>query len=183
MNSRPPVGADQPLDRHARAVRAQLVAALPVAHRVDGASAVELRSAFAEPEQRPVAEQEAHARVLRTEHQLLDGAARTGDLDDRRVGREPDSEIACSDGRERLSLAPGRYDLAVRATGQRTVHRHLERAATLDRSHDDADGGVTDSRHDNLDRLAGDDDVGVPSAQDGTPHQRADACGGEVFQC
>ena len=48
----PPVGADQPLDRHATAVRAELVASLPVAHAIDRAPAIELRAAFAEPEKR-----------------------------------------------------------------------------------------------------------------------------------
>ena len=40
------------------AVGLQLIAALAVAHRVDGAAAIELRAAFAEPEERRVAGQE-----------------------------------------------------------------------------------------------------------------------------
>src|SRR5258708_10463981 len=55
---RPAAGADQPLHRHASAVRPQLVPALPVAHDVDGSAAIELRSAFTERQQRRVADQE-----------------------------------------------------------------------------------------------------------------------------
>ena len=62
---RPAVGADQPLDRHAAAVRAQLVAALPVPHRVDDAAAIELRASFAEPEERRLAGEELKRRRRR----------------------------------------------------------------------------------------------------------------------
>jgi hypothetical protein len=50
----PPCRPDQPLHRHARAVGPQLISALAVSHRVDGAAAIELRPALAESEQRCV---------------------------------------------------------------------------------------------------------------------------------
>ena len=52
MNIAQPLGADEPLDRRARAVRRELVAALAVAHRIGRALAIELRAALAEAEQR-----------------------------------------------------------------------------------------------------------------------------------
>ena len=48
----PSVRADEPLNRHAAAVRAQLIAALPVAPAIDDALAIELRPPFAEAQQR-----------------------------------------------------------------------------------------------------------------------------------
>src|SRR4029450_11190198 len=48
----PAISADQPLNRHARAMRAQLVSALAVTHAIDRALAVELRPALAQSPQR-----------------------------------------------------------------------------------------------------------------------------------
>src|SRR5579863_1937486 len=49
---RPTTGADQPRNRNAAAVGAELIAALSAAHPVSRAAPVELRPAFAQAEQR-----------------------------------------------------------------------------------------------------------------------------------
>ena len=76
MDEKPPAGrADQPLHRHAAAVRAELIPALPVAHGVDGAAAVELRTAFPERQQRRVADEKLeHAGLV--DRELLNGLPR-----------------------------------------------------------------------------------------------------------
>ncbi len=72
---RPAARADQPLDWHAPAVRAQLIAALTVAHPIGRAAAIELRSAFAEAEDRAVAERERQRAGLLIDTELLNEAA------------------------------------------------------------------------------------------------------------
>ena len=72
---RPSIGSDQPLDRHAAAVRGETVPALPVAKLIDGAAAIELLSALAEPEQGRVVNRERESRLPGVERQPLDRAA------------------------------------------------------------------------------------------------------------
>lgn len=59
---RPSVGADEPLDRGAGTVGGEPIAALAVAHLIGRALAVELGSAFTQPEERALGEEERHAR-------------------------------------------------------------------------------------------------------------------------
>ena len=72
---RPAVGADEPLNRRARAVSREPVAVgstLAVAHLIGRALAVELRAALAEAEQRTLRQQERHPRRRRVERQSLE---------------------------------------------------------------------------------------------------------------
>ena len=91
----PPVGADQPLDRRARAVGLQLVAALAVAHAIGLALAIELRAALTETEERPLRQEERHVRRLRVEHQPLHGhAGGRLDVERRRLRGEAHGQVA-----------------------------------------------------------------------------------------
>ena len=69
----PPIGADQPLDRHPSAVGPELIAALTVPHPIGRTLAIELRSALAEPEQRSLGQLKPHARSIGVEDQPLHG--------------------------------------------------------------------------------------------------------------
>jgi hypothetical protein len=72
MDVEPPsIRANYPLDRDAPAVRAQSIPLLAVPHLVDRALAIELRSALAETEKRPAAEQKRQRASLRIGSQLL----------------------------------------------------------------------------------------------------------------
>src|SRR6185437_7466968 len=69
---RPAGGADQPGNRDPTAVRAETVAALAAAHRVVIAATVELRTTFAEAEQRSIAGEEGEAAGRGIDLELLD---------------------------------------------------------------------------------------------------------------
>src|SRR6185503_5627616 len=85
MNVEAPArGADEPLDRHPAAVRAELIAALAVTGWKRHASAIELRSAFAEPEDLRAADRERHGGIVAIERDRLDRAAGSRDDDRRR---------------------------------------------------------------------------------------------------
>ncbi|PYR73821.1 MAG: hypothetical protein DMF86_19630 [Acidobacteria bacterium] len=73
----------------------ETVPALPVAKLIDGAAAIELLSALAEPEQRRIVNREREARLPAVERQPLDRAAV-------RV-RNRDGEWRCLDGEAQLA--------------------------------------------------------------------------------
>src|SRR5690606_20778176 len=70
----PSVGPDEQLDGHAATMRTQLVAPLPVAHPVGRPLLVELRSSFAEAEERSFGEEEGDRRSVGIEGEALNGA-------------------------------------------------------------------------------------------------------------
>src|SRR5512142_342341 len=85
---RPARCADEPLDRNTPSVRSQLIPALPAAHAVDVAAAIELRPAFAQAENRTIAQLERDISLFRIDAHLLDGlSGGGGDGKSQRVGR------------------------------------------------------------------------------------------------
>src|SRR5262245_64222142 len=106
----PPVGADEPRDRHAPAVRTKLVATLTVAVGIRRPSAIELRPALAETEQRSLAEREHQHRRTGVQTEPLNGVAEWRlHVQRRRVGRKPDNELAGGDGVETVAGAAERF--------------------------------------------------------------------------
>ena len=106
---RPAAGVDQPLHRHAAAMRAQLVAALAATGADRRSAAIELRSALAEAEHRTAAEEKRHgAGFLIDAQPLHDAAVR---------GRDGDSKA------DDLRCAPTgcRCGSSVRAAGRRSA--------------------------------------------------------------
>ncbi len=93
---RPSARADQPRDGHAPAMRAQLVAALAAPHAIGRPAAVELRTTFAEPQDRSIAQRECHRAGLRNRRAAAAprdrpcAATRNG----QRLFRDVDDEIA-----------------------------------------------------------------------------------------
>ena len=69
-----PLRANHPLNRHAPAVRAQLVAALAAAHAIGRSASIELRAAFAQAEQRRVGELEAHGTGLAIDRSAVESS-------------------------------------------------------------------------------------------------------------
>ena len=108
MDEHPPaVGAHEPLDRHAAAMRAELIAALAVAHAVGLTLAIELRPALAEAEERTLRQQERHVRRLRVERQPLDGpAGRRLDVERGRLRREAHGQVPRAHGLECVCRPP-----------------------------------------------------------------------------
>ena len=99
---RPAVRADEPLNRRACAVRREAISALPDDHSIGRALAIELRSAFAESEERAVADEEGHARRSGVEDEALDDDAGARFDGERRRGvGELDDEISRADARQR----------------------------------------------------------------------------------
>ena len=97
----PAVRADQPLDRHATAVRAQLIASLAVPHPIGGPLAIELRAALAETEQRPFRQEERHIRARCIEGQPLHRLPRRIIHVQRRgVGGEAHGQVSSTNRRE-----------------------------------------------------------------------------------
>ena len=111
----PAVGADQPLDRPAGAVRLELVAALTIAHAIDLPFAVELRPTLPEAEQRSLRQQEGHVRRLGVECQPLDEhAVGRLDMEGGRLGGEAHGQVAGADRLERLCRSSCRDTLGRR---------------------------------------------------------------------
>ena len=132
----PPVGADQPLDRRARAVGLELVAALAVAHAVGLALAIELRAALAEAEQRPLRQEERHVRRLRVERQPLHGhAGGRLDVERRRLRREAHGQVPGAHGLEGLGRAPGPDAFRCVGLGEPAIDWHRRRGAGCEGKH------------------------------------------------
>src|SRR4029078_9730654 len=81
----PPGRADQPLDRYASAMRAKLVAALAVPHRVHGSTSIELRPPLSESQQRPVPQRKFEAARLGDDEALHNRAAAIGERNRQRT--------------------------------------------------------------------------------------------------
>ena len=93
-------------------MRPQAVSALPAPHPVDRASAIELRAALAQAQDRTVAQVEGERAVLVVDPDLLDELAVPGlDADRQRVGRDRDPSVAHVN---RARLARGRHAQARR---------------------------------------------------------------------
>ena len=128
----PPVGADQPLNRRARAVGLELVPALAVAHAIGLALAIELRAALAETEERPLRQEERHVRRLRVEHQPLHGhAGGRLDVERRRLRGEAHGQVPGAHRLERLGHSPGRHAFRCVGLGEPAIDWHRRRGARL----------------------------------------------------
>ena len=182
MHEHPPaVRSDQPLDRHAPAMRPQLVPALAVAHPIDGALAVELRAAFAEAEQRSFAEEKRQARLVSAECQALDGLSLDGvDVNRRRVGGVTHREIARAHGSERIGRPSPRQRLPFSRRDERAVVRHASCAD--DGGNGDAHGDRADRGDGDLDRHPGDANRRRLAADHDRAESRGRPGGGEMFQ-
>ena len=85
----------QERDRHLCTVGSQLIAALSASHSVDFASPVKLRAALPQPEQRPVAQNEADVTGIALRPKFLYGPIRLIlNADGDRVDRYCDGQIA-----------------------------------------------------------------------------------------
>ena len=121
----PAVGTDEELDRHASAMRTQLVAALTIAHPVRAALPIELRAPFTETEERSLREQERHRMTGGIEGELLNERARAFDVKGGRLRGEADRELAGIDRLERFPLAtaacPANAPMSTRACRMRLL--------------------------------------------------------------
>ena len=131
----PAVRADDPLNRHAAAVRAQVVPVLTVLHLVDRALPIELRPAFSESEQRtraeperyrasericlellnePVVGADPYREIARDFHLEICGGTRTRLADGQRCPLRPDQRTIVRDG----------IDVSDAAGQEENAHRH-----------------------------------------------------------
>ena len=165
MDEHPPsIGPHQPLDRRTRAVGLELVAALTVAHAVGLALAIELRSALTEAEEWAFRQQERHVRRLRVEHEALNRHA-GGRLDVHRwrLRGEAHRQIPRPHRLECLRRPAGTDTLRRVGLREPAIDWHPGWRAVDDRKDVDAYGGRAERRHDDLDWLAADHDVGRPA--------------------
>ena len=92
----PARGADEPRNRHAPAVSGQAITTLATHHSIGRTSAIELRPAFAQSEQRRVPSQKSEDPGFRVDCQLLDIFSRCiRDAERRRVGRYLNFHVSC----------------------------------------------------------------------------------------
>ncbi len=84
---RPTLGSDQPGNGHSSAMGVQAIAALPADHAIGGTSAVELRSALTQPEQRRSPGRERNAAGFGIDRELLNFSPRAvHDSEAERIG-------------------------------------------------------------------------------------------------
>ena len=179
----PTVGADQPLDRRAGAVRLQLIAALAVAHAVGLPLAVELRPALSEAEERPFRQQERHVRRLRVERQPLHRyAGGRLDMECGRLRGEAHGQVSCAHGLEGVCRPPRAHPLRRIRLRDPAVVWHRRRRPGGDWKDADADRGRTERRHDDLDGPAADRDVRRLAADDASRKRDASGCGRQVLE-
>ncbi len=174
---RPAVGADQPLRRYARAVCRQSIRARPfglraltVAHRVDRTLAVELRTAFAEAEQRAARQEKRQSWFRHVEREALYHLpVECLHVDGGRIFREADYEIARTQPREVRALRAATEQrarlLLHQRTGGRDADGFLAVRESLQRTHRDAQRDGTERPHGDVDRLAGNENGAAPAAE------------------
>src|SRR5439155_1531292 len=169
---RPSARSDDPLHGHTPAVRAQLVAALAAPHAIDRPPAIELRSAFAEPEQQAVIQGESNRAAFRIDAQTLNRATvarrnvdETGHRVGRARGREAHDQIAALDASLRGQRSDTRRGRRPRIFHQRSVSANRLRPSGLEREEADPRGQRADWRDDDLDRPIRDADDGVLRAR------------------
>src|SRR5262249_28465934 len=135
---RPAIRADQPLDRNTSTMRAQLIAALSAAHRVDGAFAIELWSAFTETEQRTFGQKKRQTLRSVVERHPLHILARSGiNVDGCRISSETNDQIAGSNRTKRIRSAPPGNQTPSILADKRVIAGQGRRSA-FDRRHTDA---------------------------------------------
>jgi hypothetical protein len=152
----PSIGPDEPLNRHAAAVRAELIATLPVATAVDIAFAIELRATFSETQQRPLTEEERYSGCRLVQRQpLYRLAGGRVDVDRRRIAGTPHGELTRANGRRVLRSAPS--ERAPRCRGhERPIVRDGDCRA--ERHDGDPNGGSAHGCDHDLGLSAGDDE-------------------------
>jgi hypothetical protein len=151
---RPPRRSDQPRDRDAAAVGAEAVTALAAAHAVLIATTVELRTAFAEAEERCGAREEGHRARCSIDFQALDGGVAVADRERERLGREVDRELAAAGG----ACCPAtefRDWLAPRGLDEGAIIGHSFGGAVLDSEYREPHGASANRRDLNFDFAPG----------------------------